>query len=108
MSNFPHNLDKMSDDELLNISKGKFPSILSAKSTTTREDLMLQAEIILKIREKEPDKSTKKMIGQNWVMIILAVIAIVIALGGYFTCSDRSASKIKDADKPFVIQVPPK
>jgi DNA-binding Lrp family transcriptional regulator len=51
MTVFLGDLDKKSDEELIAIKNGKIPFSISAKSTTTREDYMNQAEAILHKRQ---------------------------------------------------------
>ena len=51
MTVFIGDLDKKSDEELIAIKNGKIPFFISAKSTTTREDYMNQAEAILHKRQ---------------------------------------------------------
>ena len=51
MTVFLCDLDKKSDEELIAIKNGKIPFLISAKSTTTREDYMNQAEAILHKRQ---------------------------------------------------------
>jgi hypothetical protein len=48
MITFQNDFDNKSDDELLAISIGNLPvGMLSGKSTTTREDVITQAKIVL-------------------------------------------------------------
>jgi diguanylate cyclase (GGDEF)-like protein len=52
MTEFFDDLDKRPDEELIAIADGKIPWFLSAKSTTTRQDVMIEAKAILHKRQK--------------------------------------------------------
>jgi hypothetical protein len=68
------NLDKLSDDELLAISKGKVPhGPISARSTITGEDMIVQAEIILQKRQKR---------SKLWHDVIMALIGFILGIIG--------------------------
>jgi hypothetical protein len=70
---FSIDLDKKSDDELLAISNGRIPhGLLSARSTTTAEDIMIQAKIILQKRQK------KSKLWHDGIIILIGFILGII------------------------------
>jgi hypothetical protein len=61
MTEFFNDLIKKSDEELIAIADGKIPYSLSAKSTTTSQDVIIEAKAILHKRQRKRDKSTSNM-----------------------------------------------
>jgi hypothetical protein len=53
MTEFFDDLFKMSDGELIAIVNGKIPYSLSAKSTTTSQDIIIEAKVILNKRQRK-------------------------------------------------------
>jgi len=53
MTEFLNDLNKRSDEELIAIANGKIPYYLSAKSTTTSQDIIIEAKVILNKRQKK-------------------------------------------------------
>lgn len=53
MTEFSDDLNKRSDEELIAIANGKIPYSLSAKSTTTSLDIIIEAKAILHRRQKK-------------------------------------------------------
>jgi len=53
MTEFSDDLNKRSDEELIAIANGKIPYSLSAKSTTTSLDVIIEAKAILNRRQKK-------------------------------------------------------
>jgi diguanylate cyclase (GGDEF)-like protein len=53
MTEFFDDLNKKSDEELIAIANGKIPYFLSAKSTTTSQDVIIEAKVILNKRQKK-------------------------------------------------------
>lgn len=81
MTIFPNDFDKKSDDELLAISNGKIPpGMLSARSTTTAEDIIIQAKIILHKRQKKAKPWHEKAWGKILIGLIIGIIILVISL----------------------------
>jgi hypothetical protein len=104
MITFQNDFGNKSDDELLAISNGNLPvGMLSGKSTTTREDVITQAKIVLHKRQKKSEKSLKEM--TLWILILTAAIAIFTALLVYFSFSDRWGSKLTNVEKSSVMQL---
>jgi ABC-type Fe3+ transport system permease subunit len=99
----PNDFDEKSDAELLAISNGNIPfGMLSGKSTTTREDIITQAKIVLHKRQKKSETSLKEM--TLWILILTAAIAIFTAILVYFSFSDRWGSKHTSVEKSSVTQ----
>ena len=53
MTEFFDDLNTKSDEELIAIANGKIPYTLSAKSTTTSQDIIIEAKVILNKRQKK-------------------------------------------------------
>lgn len=91
-----YGLDEKSDEELIAISNGRIPfGMVSGKSTTTPEDIIIQAKIILYNRQRtaleQKEKETLKIakaslhwgeIAARWSKIagVAAIIAIIATI----------------------------
>jgi hypothetical protein len=80
MTEFFDDLNKRSDEELTAIANGKFPFFLSAKSTTTREDVMAEAKTILQQRENKEKSWHEKPWGKIVIAVVSGIILILIGL----------------------------
>jgi len=104
MTEFFNDLNKKSDEELIAIANGKIPYSLSAKSTTTSQDVIIEAKTILHKRQKKSNKSTTKM--TLAILVFTVLIAILTAILVYFAFYDRSIPKLTETiqssqPKPF-------
>jgi hypothetical protein len=97
MTEFFNDLNKKSDEELIAITNGKIPYPLSAKNTTTSQDVIIEAKAILHKRQKKRDKSTRKM--TLAILIFTVLIAILTAILVYFAFCDRSVPKLTETIK---------
>lgn len=80
MTEFLNDLNKKSDEELIAIANGKIPYFLSAKSTTTSQDIIAEAKAILHKRQKEEKSWHEKPRGKILIGVIIGLIVFVITL----------------------------
>ena len=93
MTEFSNDLNKMSDEELIAIENGKIPFFLSAKSTTTRQDIIAEAKAILYKRQKKEKSWHEK----PWGKILITVTSGLILLG-ISLCASRYLQKDQSQD----------
>jgi hypothetical protein len=97
MTEFFSDLNKKSDEELIAIANGKIPYPLSAKSTTTGQDVIIEAKTILHKRQKKRDKSTAKM--TLAILVFTVLIAFLTGILVYFGFCDRLIPKLTETIK---------
>ena len=98
MTTFLNDLDKKSDDELIAISSGQIPSVmLSAKSTITAQDIIIQAKIILHNRQKKREKSTRRM--TLCIVVFTIILTLLTAILVYFSFFDRPTPNLTNTPK---------
>jgi len=80
MTEFLNDLNKKSDEELISIANGKIPYFLSAKSTTTSQDIIDEAKAILHKRQNKEKSWHEKPWGKILIGVIIGLILLVITL----------------------------
>jgi hypothetical protein len=75
MTEYFNDLNKMPDEQLIAIKNGQIPYLLSAQSTTTREDVISEAETILYTRQKKDGKSIKQI--TLWILIFTIALVVI-------------------------------
>jgi hypothetical protein len=104
MTEYFNDLNKISDEELIAIANGNIPYFLSAKSTTTPQDVIIEAKSILHKRKKEYEKDnlllqTKNLSLQKWnlratiLAVIIAGITLAFVVFQFFQNSEKVTSK---------------
>jgi hypothetical protein len=104
MTEYFDDLNKKSDEELIAIANDKIPYFLSAKSTTTAQDVIIEAKAILHKRKKDYEQTnisiqTKNISLQKWILratviaVIIAAITLGVVLLQFFQHSERVPSK---------------
>jgi hypothetical protein len=74
-------LDKKSDDELIAIVNGKIPlGMLSARSTITAQDIIVEAKVILHKRQTKAKAWHEKAWGKIVIGLAIGVIILAISL----------------------------
>ena len=78
MTNFPNDLDMKTDDELMSMANGKIPvNMLSGRSTTTAEDIIIQAKMILQKRQRKIH--TSPWLSGSFYLSSAVVIIVLLA-----------------------------
>lgn len=96
MTEFLNDLNKMSDEELIAIANGKIPFCLSAKSTTTIQDIIAEAKGILHKRQKKEKSWYEKPLGIILVTVISGLILLGISLCvSRYLQKDQSQAPVK-------------
>ncbi len=78
MTEFLNDLNKKSDEELIAIANGEIPYFLSAKSTTTKLDIIAEAKALLHKRQKKEKTWHEKPWGKILIGVIIILIGFVI------------------------------
>lgn len=78
MTEFFNDLNKKSDEELIAIADGKIPYFLSAKSTTTSQDVIMEAKAILHRRQRKEKSWHEKSWGKILIGVIIGLIVFMI------------------------------
>ena len=98
MTEFLNDLNKMSDEDLIAIANGKIPFFLSAKSTTTRQDIIAEAKAILYKCQKKEKSWHEKPWGKILIGVIIGLILFVITLCvGRYLQKDQSQNPAKSS-----------
>lgn len=79
MTEFLNDLNKKSDEELIAIANGKIPYFLSAKSTTTTQDIITEAKAILYKRKSLSVSKNKKWFEQPFGIVFLGMLGSLLA-----------------------------
>jgi len=78
MTEFFDDLNKKSDEELIAIANGQIPYFLSAKSTTTSQDVIIEAKAILQKRQKKEKSWHEKPWGKILIGVIIGLVVFMI------------------------------
>ncbi len=96
MTEFLNDLNKKSDEELIAIANGKIPYFLSAKSTTTSQDIIAEAKAILYKRQKKEKLWHEKPWGKILIGVIVILIGFVITFyATRYLQKDQSQDSVK-------------
>ncbi len=79
MTEFFNDLNKKSDEELIAIANGKIPYPLSAKSTTTDQDIIIEAKGILHKRKSLSISNEKKWYKKPVGIVVLGAAGSLLA-----------------------------
>jgi hypothetical protein len=103
MTEFFNDLNKKSDEELIAIANGKIPYFLSAKSTTTDQDIIAEAKAILYKRQEKEKSWHEKPLGKILIGVIIGLILLVITL-----CVNQYLQKHKSQETAKSLTTMPK
>jgi hypothetical protein len=79
MTEFLNDLNKKSDEELIAIANGKIPYFLSGKSTTTRQDVIIEAKSLLHKRKSLSISNEKKWYKKPSGIVVLGAAGSLLA-----------------------------
>jgi hypothetical protein len=80
MPEFLSNLNEKSDEELIAIENGKIPYFLSSKSTTTSQDIIIEAKAILHKRRMKQTLWHESLWGKILIGVIIGIIVLILSI----------------------------